>query len=409
MTFAAAERAYYEPPDQIDCACDRGGDDCTCEQDAEDAREDYLIDQEQMRREDEALMGTVNVDLFAGPGGWDEGLALLGRSDVVGLEWDAAACKTAKAAGHARIRCDVTTYPTDAFGRVEGLIGSPSCTLFSAAGNGVGNLVTHILASGIVRMMRGDDCRVEIRAAIYPTTLAMREAANAKRKPEKRWTQERVESQARDDTFVACLVLEPARYILALGVEWVALEQVPEVLPLWQVYVRELRRLGYSAWTGVLNSADYGVPQTRERAILMAHKSMVVQPPEPTHAERPQGTDLFGGQLEKWVNMATALGWNDDDRVIHPRGAGMTARHGARDDRMGSEPAMTVTSKGRSWERYIGGGKNWIRLGTQDGATVRPISEPAPTVLFGHASNDVRWHDDKPMTRAECELSLIHI
>ena len=39
MTFAATERRYYEPDFAIDCACDRGGDDCTCEQDAQDAFE----------------------------------------------------------------------------------------------------------------------------------------------------------------------------------------------------------------------------------------------------------------------------------------------------------------------------------------------------------------------------------
>lgn len=323
----------------------------------------------------------MNVDLFAGPGGWDEGLALLGRTDVVGLEWDSAACKTAKAAGHQRIRCDVTTYPTDAFGRVEGLIGSPSCTLFSAAGNGVGNLVTHILAAGIVRMMHGDDCRAEIREAIYPTTLAMREAANAKRKPEKRWTQERVESQAKDDTFVACLILEPARYILALGVEWVALEQVPEVLPLWKVYVRELRALGYFTWTGVLNSADYGVPQTRQRAILMAHKSVVVQPPEPTHTEHPQsGVDLFGGQLAPWVTMAEGLGPDWTVRLA--------------DETPGS-PAADAAGQ---WNVRPGEQSPVYVNGNQPNAGRRSIHEPAPTILFGHRSNDVRWVFERPAT-----------
>jgi hypothetical protein len=42
VTFAAAERRFYEPPEDIDCACDRGGDDCTCEQDAQDAYDDAM-------------------------------------------------------------------------------------------------------------------------------------------------------------------------------------------------------------------------------------------------------------------------------------------------------------------------------------------------------------------------------
>ena len=32
------------------------------------------------------------LDLFAGPGGWDQGLAMLGRRDVVGVEFDGVAC-----------------------------------------------------------------------------------------------------------------------------------------------------------------------------------------------------------------------------------------------------------------------------------------------------------------------------
>ena len=367
------------------------------------------------------------VDIFAGPGGWDQGARMLGRADTIGLEWDRAACDTAMAAGHARVQCDVTTAEPAQFVGATGLIGSPSCTLFSAAGNGVGNLVTDILATGITRMLRGEDCRSEIREAIYPTTLAMREAANAKRKPEKQWTQERVEAQAQDDTFVACLVLEPARWLVALSVEWVALEQVPEVLPLWQVYARELKSLGYSTWTGVLNSADYGVPQTRRRAILMAHRSMSVSPPAPTHAENPAaGADLFGGEPLPWVSMATALGWGFDDEPSCTVTSGGTETGGAEpfgnagyrkrlSDFMGSKPAPTLTTTRRSKDGMLVGrqlssgegenigGKNWIRLGTQDGANGRPITEPAPTVLFGHASNDVRWHETQPLSRAERE------
>ena len=69
-------------------------------------------------------------DDFAGPGGWDEGLRLLGVTDhVVGFEWDRSACLTAKAeqiaegppmshAGHKRL---VYGIESDDLGRVEEL------------------------------------------------------------------------------------------------------------------------------------------------------------------------------------------------------------------------------------------------------------------------------------------------
>ena len=48
------------------------------------------------------------VDSFAGPGGWDHGLRLLGYPGrVVGIEWDTDACQTGIAAGHERVQLDV--------------------------------------------------------------------------------------------------------------------------------------------------------------------------------------------------------------------------------------------------------------------------------------------------------------
>ena len=127
---------------------------------------------------------------------------------------------------------------------MRGLIGSPPCKLYSAAGTGIGRLVIDVLATAIPRMLAGEDCREKVRAKIYPVALEAREAENEAREPTKRWTAERVEAAAQGDAFEAALVLEPARFIPACGPEWVALEQVPAVLPLWEVYAAELRSDG---------------------------------------------------------------------------------------------------------------------------------------------------------------------
>lgn len=257
-------------------------------------------------------MSAAIVDLFAGPGGWDEGLRMIGRTDVLGIEWDESACLTAEAAGHRRMRADIAaidplevlSYLLNAL--IELLIASPPCTKFSAAGSGVGVKVIDILADAIRRLFAGEDCRAETREAVYPACLDDREAANAKRSEKRKWSTEKVEAAARSDAFVTCLVLEPARWIVALNPERVAMEQVPQVQPLWDVYARCLRELGYSAWTGVLMAADYGVPQTRRRTVLMASRVSIVAPPTPTHAENSEGGDLFGGHREHWVSMAEA-------------------------------------------------------------------------------------------------------
>lgn len=322
------------------------------------------------------------LDLFAGPGGWDEGLRLLGHTGpVVGIEWDKAACQTAVAAGHPRIRADVAQYPTEPFaGRVEGLIASPPCQAWSMAGKRKGEWDRencHALAD---RMAAGDDSTDWIG-----------------------WEDDK-----------SPLVCQPVRWVRDLRPKWVALEEVPAVASLWEHFARIFRRWGYSVWTGDLLAADYGVPQTRLRRILMASRTTAVQPPEPTHAEQPHaGADLFGGQLAGWVSMAAALGWGFDaepsctvtagggeaggpepfgnagyrKRLTAFVSAGVTGEWRPKDPQ--TQPADTLTGKGTAY---------WLRMGNQEKSAVRGIEQPAPTVLFGARSNKVEWFHTRPAT-----------
>ena len=103
------------------------------------------------------------------------------------------------------------------------------------------------------------------------------------------------------------------RYLHALNTvgepDWVAMEEVPDVLPLWKQYAAVLRGWGFSVWYGILNAADFGVPQTRRQAILLASRVRTAQPPMPTHAQVAEPESLFGPGRARWVSMAKALGW----------------------------------------------------------------------------------------------------
>src|SRR5689334_16394927 len=95
------------------------------------------------------------VDLFAGPGGWSEGLASLGFTEL-GIDNDAAACATAEAAGHARLQADIHALdPYETVGEVAGLIGSPPCPGFSPAGKGLGRKDFELLLRAIDRIAEG--------------------------------------------------------------------------------------------------------------------------------------------------------------------------------------------------------------------------------------------------------------
>lgn len=243
------------------------------------------------------------VDVFAGPGGWDEGARRAGYTGpLVGIEWDQDACHTAVKAGHWRVRADVATYPTAPFlGKAEGLIASPPCPTFSSAGNGAGKL---------------DMDKVHDRIRAF---------ANGREPEQVEWEDAR-----------SSLTAEPMRWAHALGPRWIACEQVPAVLPLWQHTAMLLRGLGYKTWTGVLSAEEFGVPQTRKRAILIARADgLPALPPVPTHQAYRAGQtfqdqdDLFGSPLPPPVAMAEALGWGLPDRPSWTVSSGGTATGGA--------------------------------------------------------------------------------
>ncbi|MCL7369645.1 DNA cytosine methyltransferase [Streptomyces ardesiacus] len=340
------------------------------------------------------------LDLFAGPGGWSRALHVLGVRDV-GLEWDPWACKTRAAAGQLTIRCDVARYPAWPFlGRTRGVIASPPCQAWSMAGKRLGLVDQPLVHAAVEDLAAGRD------------------------------TRERLLTACRDER--SLLAAEPMRYLHALNTvgepDWVAMEEVPDVLPLWKQFAAVLRGWGFSVWYGILNAADFGVPQTRKRAILLASRVRTAQPPTPTHAQLAEPESLFGPGRARWVSMAEALGWGATDRPVPtvcagggpgggpepfpsgsrktlsdarergtwmPRpdrvvlqsrreGTGWAARHGTRENRAADAPAPTFTAEPHRW--------SWsLRSNNQANATVRSIQEPAGTLFFGHRANECTW------------------
>lgn len=320
------------------------------------------------------------IDLFAGPGGWDTGVAALGIRPL-GIEWDRDACLTSRAAGHLREQADIAALNPGDFGFVDGLIASPPCQGFSMAGKGGGRRDSKLIVAAVGDFASGRDPREDLRGQV--------------------------------EDYKSVLALEPLRWALALRPEWTTWEQVPAVLPLWEACAEALRADGYSVWTGNVQAEQYGVPQTRKRAVLIASRNLSVDRPRPTHSRYyPRDKAKLDPGVLKWVSMAEALGWG---------GAVMRSNYGtggdpaARGERGSDEPAPTVTSKvGRNkWlvsPQSIAGGpratrdedepcvtvtSNFDRARWQYRSTpmsnsaVRELNEPAPTIMRGHETP--RW------------------
>lgn len=329
------------------------------------------------------------IELFAGPGGMSEGFSMLGlaRHQAVGIEFEKDACATAEAAGHRRLLIDVGKcdpikvacfyFPSTA-GCITGLHASPPCQGFSLAGKGKGREDSEMLIALIHAVAEGH--------------LTADEAI------------EYAKDNAKDDK--SYLSLEPLRWIAALDPEWVTLEQVPAVLPLWEAYAEVLRAMGYSVVTGKLDAEQFGVPQTRTRAILIASRVREVSLPTPTHSRyHKRSPQRLDEGVPKWVSMAEALQWGMTERP-YPTIAAGTAAGGTDPQAIGGSGARKVIATERAEGRWVE--KWWDDSPSADlptrqlpadvmlcptnlrpNAALRRLDQPAPTMAFGHESP--RW------------------
>ncbi|MET9276089.1 DNA cytosine methyltransferase [Kribbella sp. NPDC003557] len=269
-----------------------------------------------MTREQNGLPSELHmVDLFAGPGGLDVAAQWLGIS-VEGIEWDADACETRRAAGLSTIQGDVRAYEAKEFSNARILAGGPPCQTYTVAGSGSGRRALNLVVDAARRMASGNDAD-KVLATVDDRTQ---------------------------------LVLEPLRWILDAHragdpFDSVVLEQVPAVLPVWKTIRQVLLGLDYNCVCEVLQTEQYGVPQTRRRAILIARRKAPVALPKPTHRPFRQDVAREDGEqaLLPWRTMADTLKRASPFTVISNYGTGGDPKNRGR--RRSDQPSATVTGK----------------------------------------------------------------
>lgn len=292
------------------------------------------------------------LDLFAGSG---VGVAAhnLGVTEY-GVENMKAAVATREAAGFLTPYNDAweVDRPHELGLQFNTLWASPPCQSFSAAGKGKGRKAL-------------DNVLQAIRDSRYTDINSLRQLG----------------VEVGDER--TALVLTPLAYIYRYTPTYIALEQVPTVLPVWEEYATVLREWGYSVWTGYLHSEQYGVPQTRKRAYLIARKDGVqATSPTPTHSRYyPHDPTRLDVGVKKWVSMYEGLDWGTNRQspfTAASRREAWVITGGATSERYVERsvffPAPTITGAGNT---YTGVGERFVR-GEGGGKKKNPDSFSLP-------------------------------
>lgn len=295
------------------------------------------------------------ISLFSGAMGLDLGIEKAGFKIRVCVEMDKNAVATIRQNSNTPvIDRDISTVSTDEILSAAGLskkdvalvVGGPPCQAFSTAGRqrGLSDFRGHVILQYL-----------------------------------------RIVSDIKPEYFV----LENVRGLLSAKLnhvpdEYSGYEQIKDKKGSVLAFLTDqFKHLGYSISYALLNAANYGVPEKRERVIVIGHLGERVPLPNPTHSE----SGSFG--TKKWVTLKEALNGLGAAETMHyiplrPKTA----------------PYMRLLKEGQNWRNlpdeaareamgkayFLGGGKTGFlrRLSFDEPAPTLVTSPTMPATLLCH-------------------------
>lgn len=306
----------------------------------------------------------TSLSFFSGCGGLDLGLEQAGIHQLLACDFDKYCRESLKSnRPNVPVIDNILNYSADDIKEIAGLVkgqrptlivGGPPCQAFSTAGNRRGfedprgNVFLRYIQ--LIEEMQPDYAVIENVRGLLSAPLKLRPY------------------DERGDSFPALAVDELPGGALAYVLEW-------------------LGRIGYGVRFNLYNSANYGVPQVRERVILIAVRDGTKVPfLSPTHSS----DESFG--LKKWLTFAEAVEGLDTKQAIALKfpekrlkyfrllGPGQYWKHLPQE--------LQIEALGKSY--YLGGGKTgFLRRLAWDKPSPTLVTHPAmPATDLAHPEED---------------------
>lgn len=332
------------------------------------------------------------IDLFAGCGGLSKGFEKAGFAIAVANEFwhPAAESHRINHPGTVMIEGDVTCPEIKkkiidaADGGVDVIIGGPPCQAYSMAGKRDPNDPRGKLFEDYIELVKAIRPPFFVMENVKGILTMMHDRDDLsedgkKQAQEIRDKIEKIQSILKHNSLDYGAINNYKLEIASLKEELSGCqEKVVEMIK------RRFNSIGYRVEYRVLNAADYGVPQKRERVIFIGtNTGKEIKFPAPTHFEVPRLT-LNGTMLRKWVTVKEAI----DDLKSAPEN---------------SEMHHVLPTHSEKFREKI----HNTKIGTSvfknycDAFYRCPPNEPARTVKENHNGVFVHYEQDRVMTPRE--------
>jgi DNA (cytosine-5)-methyltransferase 1 len=186
------------------------------------------------------------------------------------------------------------------------------------------------------------------------------------------------------------LVLQMSRLVEELRPTAVFMENVPGLLTrgqaIFEEFVARLNALGYLPQWKTIQMADYGVPQSRRRLVLLAGRGFAIPFPEATHSKRGDG------ELPHWATVRETIGhMRAAKRLSAARRDGSPLQekwHVVRDLQPQTRDRLRVAMPGKTWLEVP--------------ESVRPHCHQEGYVGFTNVYGRMSWDRESPTITTGC-------